>query len=125
MAVLPSYTAIDAAYVAQKAPGAGQVEWLRRIYEYFVAVNNAGGTAVTLTPVVRTAAFSTVTAGGTVAAGAKQVSFFNSGTTAATVAGGSLPQGQGVTFNTQGSDTLSAITYVASATAILQIATVV
>ena len=125
MAVLPSYTAIDAAYVAQKAPGAGQVEWLRRIYEYFVAVNNAGGTAVTITPIIRTAAFSTVTAGGTVAAGAKTVSFFNSGTTAATIAGGSLPQGQGVTFNTQGSDTLSAITYVASATAILQIATVV
>ena len=125
MAVLPNYTAIDAAYVAQKSPGAGQVEWLRRIYEYFVAVNAAGSASVAITPTVRTAAFATFTAAGNVAAGAKTVSFFNSGTTAATVAGGSLPQGQGVTFNTQDSDTLGAIAYVASATAILQIATVV
>ena len=121
MAVLPSYTATDAANVAQKNPGVGQVEWLRRIYEYFVLTNAAGGPA---TPVVRTAAFLTVTAAGNVAAGAKTVSFLNIGTTAATVAGGSLPQGQGVTFNTQGADTLSAIAYTASATAILQIATV-
>ena len=46
MAVLPNYTAVDAAYVAQKSPGAGQVEWLRRIYEYFVLTNAAGNTVV-------------------------------------------------------------------------------
>lgn len=74
--------------------------------------------------VARTAAFSTVTASGNVAAGAKSASFYNSGTTAATVAGGSLPAGQSVRFSVDGVDTLSAIAYTASATAILQIATV-
>lgn len=73
----------------------------------------------------RTAALGALlTSAGTVAAGAKSVTFFNSGSADATVAGGPLAPNRGVTFSVDGADTLGAIDYTASATATLQIAKV-
>jgi hypothetical protein len=72
--------------------------------------------AITLqqTPAVsvqRTAAAQTVTAAGSVAAGAKSVSFANSGSKVGTVAGANLPPGATFSFDTTGTDTLAAIAY--------------
>lgn len=73
----------------------------------------------------RVAAMQTgIVTAGTVAAGAQEVGFRNTGTTNATVAGGTLAPSEYVSFSTHGNDTLGAIAYIASATAILTIASV-
>jgi hypothetical protein len=62
----------------------------------------------------------------TVAAGARSVTFFNQGPTAATVAGGVLDAGESMTFSAGGEDdVLAAIPYITIATGVLKIATVV
>lgn len=76
----------------------------------------------------RTAALLVVSgvASTTVPAGARSVTFFNQGPTAATVAGGVLDPGESMTFDAGGqNDTLGAIAYVTIATGVLKIATVV
>jgi hypothetical protein len=73
----------------------------------------------------RTASLAQVTSSGTVSAGAQSVTFANVGTANATVAGGALAPNQTVSFSVNYPDTLAAITYTASATAILNIAKVV
>jgi len=83
---------------------------------------------VSQTNTVRTAGLLVVSgiANTTVAAGARSVTFFNQGPTAATVAGGVLDAGESISFDAgaQG-DTLGAIAYVTIATGVLKIATVV
>ena len=68
---------------------------------------------------------STVVSGGSVPAGAKKVYFQNIGTTDATVLGGPLEPGVSIPFEAEVGKTLPAFAYVASATAILKIVTVV
>jgi hypothetical protein len=72
-------------------------------------------------PVTRTPTVTNATAAGTVAAGAVQVSILNTGTTAATVAGGQLLPGASITWSPPKGETLAAINYTASATATLAI----
>jgi hypothetical protein len=108
--------------------------WLSRLMGWFNGTNAVPVSATNPLPVslasgggtARTAALSALTtSAGSVAAGAKSATFINKGTTDATVAGGPLSPGASVTFAVDGADTLAAIAYTASATAILQIATVV
>lgn len=73
----------------------------------------------------RTASLTQVTSSGTVSAGAQSVTFANVGTANATVSGGTLAPNQTVSFSVNYPDTIGAITYTASATAILNIAKVV
>jgi len=78
--------------------------------------------------VVRTPSYTNVAgiASSSVAAGARSVSFFNNGPTAATIQGTSLASGKGIDFDAGGeNDTLGAITYVTIATGDLDITTVV
>jgi hypothetical protein len=72
-------------------------------------------------PVTRTPELENATAAGTVAAGAVQVSILNTGTTAATVAGGQLLPGASITWSPPKGETLAAIEYTATATATLAI----
>jgi hypothetical protein len=69
----------------------------------------------------RTPAVTNATAAGTVAAGAVQVSILNTGTTAATVAGGQLLPGASITWAPPKGETLAAINYTATATSPLTI----
>jgi len=65
-------------------------------------------------------------ANSSVAAGARSVSFFNAGSTDATVAGGVLKPGEAITFDAGGqNDTLAVIPYITIATGDLVITTVV
>ena len=68
---------------------------------------------------------NTVIANGVVAAGAVKAYFQNIGSTNATVNGGPLEPGISIPFEASEGKTLPAIIYVASATAILKIVTVV
>lgn len=79
---------------------------------------------VQIKSVSRTASMSTVAADGTVAPGAINVSFFNIGTVAATVAGGALPAGFSVSFEAPKGDTLDQIGYTCGATSSLIISIV-
>ena len=76
---------------------------------------------VAYAPVTRTPTLQNVTAAGTVAAGAVMVSILNTGTTAATVAGGQLLPGASITWSPPKGETLAAIGYTATATATLAI----
>lgn len=73
---------------------------------------------------VRTPAYIRATASSSVAAGTKSASFTNVGSTDATVLTTTLSPNQSIKFSVDGADTLAAIAYTASATAILAIATV-
>jgi len=63
----------------------------------------------------RTPALTSVTASGSVTAGKKSVAFLASDDFVGTVAGGTLPAGKAISFEADGSDTLSAIAYTRSA----------
>jgi hypothetical protein len=69
--------------------------------------------------VVRTASMLRSTTSGAIAAGAKSVSFVNTGSANATVAGAVLKPTEAVRFTTEGSDTLAAIAYNATGTELL------
>jgi hypothetical protein len=84
-----------------------------------VIASNQSSIPVAQTVTSRTAAMTTTTTTGNTAAGLNGVSFFNNGSIAATVAGGSLPAGQSVTFQANGTDTIGAIAYVATGTSLL------
>lgn len=71
-----------------------------------ISTNTTPGAAKTFT-----AAITTVSAAGNVAAGAVSAAFLNSGAAAVTVAGGSLPAGQIVNFEAPAGGTLNAIAY--------------
>jgi hypothetical protein len=67
----------------------------------------------------RNCTLSSVTTNGSTLAGATEVSFANSGSGAAIVAGGPLLPGQSVTFTATAPDTLNAISYTATGTTLL------
>jgi len=66
-----------------------------------------------------TAAVTASTTTGNTTAGARMVSFQNTGTANATVAGGTLPPGQTLTFEAPSDATIGAISYVATGTTLL------
>jgi len=70
----------------------------------------------TPTPTQRTPTFTVTSGSGTIAAGAKSVSFYNSGLVSATVLGSSLGRGESLNIEAPGQDTLAAISYVATGT---------
>lgn len=91
-------------------------------------VNAAHITEITATEVAfksveRTPGFYSVTTNGNVPAGSVAASFFNVGTTDATVAGGTLSPGFVVNFEAPKGDTLAQINYTSSSTAQLLINT--
>ena len=69
------------------------------------------GNTVPTPPVQRTPSFTRTKLAGTVAAGSRSVSFFNSGTDDVLVDGNLLYQGEVVSFEAGSNDTLTAITY--------------
>lgn len=73
-----------------------------------------GSGAATLTPT-----WTTATGSGTVAAGATSVSFYNSGSAAATVLGGSLPAGATLTLPAVAGCVWGAVAYDATGTTLL------
>lgn len=83
---------------------------------------------VSLATAQKTASLTRISgiANSSVAAGARSVSFFNAGSTDATVAGGTLKPGESVDFSAGGqNDTLAAIPYVTIATGDLVITSVI
>ncbi len=86
-----------------------------------LAVNIASDQTVpvSVAAVQRTSALTSSTGSGSTTAGLYAVSFNNIGNAAATVAGGSLPAGQSLTFQGAMNDTLAAITYNATGTTLL------
>jgi hypothetical protein len=83
-----------------------------------------GGLDVTLPSGTNTPAQSTVTSGGTVAAGFKKVSIANLGTVNATVLGNALEPGFAINFEAEEGKSLDAIAYTAGATSALKIVTI-
>lgn len=78
------------------------------------------------TAVVRTPTYIQAVAAGTVAAGARSVSVYNSGTTSGVWLGTPIAPGVQLSFSAGGEDdTLSAFAYTASATATLEITTII
>jgi hypothetical protein len=64
------------------------------------------------TPTVRTPTFTVITNGaGTIAAGAKSISIYNSGPIAATVLGSSLSAGETLNIQAPDQDTLSSVAF--------------
>lgn len=92
-----------------------------------VAINaNTASLVGFFTPVVRTPTYIQATAAGAVAAGARSVSVYNSGTTAGVWLGTAIAPGVQMSFSVSNQgDTLGAFAYTASATATLEITTIV
>lgn len=122
-------TAIDAVLDTIKVDTAAMVVDLAAIEVINTAIQVATeGINTKLASTVRTPALLVVSgaANTSVAAGARAVTFFNQGPTAATVAGGVLDAGEEVSFNAGGQgDTLAAIAYITIATGVLKISTTI
>ncbi len=83
-------------------------------------------TVTNLASVTRTAVYVQANAAGTVAAGARSVSVYNSGTTAGVWLGTSIQPGVSLSFSAGGqADVLGAFAYTASATATLEITVII
>lgn len=93
-------------------------------------VDPTEGEVEVITPVIRLAGteaengvcactMTTATAAGTVATGARSVSFANSGTADATVAGGSLPAGAAIAWEAPVGAALAAVAYDATGTTLM------
>jgi hypothetical protein len=70
-------------------------------------------------PVVRNPSMIRTSTNGTVSAGVKSVSFYNTGATSATVLGTVLKAGEQVTYSVENPDTLAAFPYDATGTELL------
>ncbi len=80
---------------------------------------SGGGGVGSTTPVQRTPTLTIYTNSGTIAAGSQSVTIANTGIASGTVLGTALAVGQTVTFQANGIDILSAITYNATGTTFL------
>lgn len=74
-----------------------------------VCISNANGDLIT--PITRTPSFSRVSANGSIAAGSRSVTIYNSATNTGTVLGTSLFAGETITFAAENQDVLGIITY--------------
>lgn len=107
--------------IAQGAPGADPWPVTGPLTDAQLR-SSAVPVTISTTPETLAASLATATAAGTVAAGAKMVSVKNTGAAAATVAGGSLPAGETVTWVAPDGAVLGAVAYTGSASAALLIA---
>lgn len=131
-AVLPPNAAEESggnlAAIATAAGHQGDATWNGKGNGGIIAILKAiwsalGGTLnvqiVPVVPVIRMAALASASTAGTLAAGAMTASFANTGSAAASVAGGTLPAGCAVTFDVPAGNTLGAIAYDATGTTLM------
>lgn len=128
--ILTQVTAINADLDVSLSTRASEVTLLTRATETTLSTRASEATLLSLnnkfTGVTRTPSYIQAVAVGTVAAGARTVSVYNSGTTSGVWLGTPIQPGVQLSFNAGGEDdTLAAFSYTASATATLEIITVV